>query len=124
MSERFDSADLALLRDDEEVDIETAASGEGPAHRAIIWVVVDERERVLIRSYRGPGARWYREIMARPDGILHVRGRALPVRAVPADDPERVEACTEALRTKYAGQHSMPVMLRQYLETTLELLPR
>jgi len=124
MSERFDSADLALLRDEEEVDIETAASDEGPAHRAIIWVVVDERERVLIRSYRGPGARWYREIMARPDGILHVRGRALPVRAVPADDPERVEACTEALRTKYAGQHSMPVMLRQYLETTLELLPR
>jgi len=124
MSERFDSADLALLRDEEEVDIETAASDEGPAHRAIIWVVVDERERVLIRSYRGPGARWYREIMARPDGILHVRGRALPVRAVPAGDPERVEACTEALRTKYAGQHSMPVMLRQYLETTLELLPR
>jgi hypothetical protein len=35
-----------------------------------------------------------------------------------------VEACTETLRTKYAGQHSMPVMLRQYLETTLELLPR
>jgi hypothetical protein len=124
MSERFDSADLALLRDEEEVDIETAASDEGPAHRAIIWVVVDERERVLIRSYRGPGARWYREIMARPDGILHVRGRELPVRAVPAGDPERVEACTEALRTKYAGQHSMPVMLRQYLETTLELLPR
>jgi hypothetical protein len=124
MSERFDPADLALLRDEEEVDIETAASDEGPAHRAIIWVVVDERERVLIRSYRGPGARWYREIMARPDGILHVRGRELPVRAVPAGDPERVEACTEALRTKYAGQHSMPVMLRQYLETTLELLPR
>ena len=124
MSERFDPADLALLRDEEEVEIETAATDEGPVHRAIIWVVVDERERVLIRSYRGPGARWYREIMARPDGILHVRGRALPVRAVPADDPERVEACTEALRTKYAGQHSMPVMLRQYLETTLELLPR
>jgi hypothetical protein len=124
MSERFDSADLALLRDEEEVDIETAASDEGPAHRAIIWVVVDEQERVLIRSYRGPGARWYREIISRPDGILHVRGRALPVRAVPAGDPERVEACTEALRTKYAGQHSMPVMLRQYLETTLELLPR
>ena len=90
----------------------------------IIWVVVDDQDRVLIRSYRGPGARWYREIMARPDGILHVRGRALPVRAVPAADAERVAACTDALRTKYAGQHSMPVMLRQYLETTLELLPR
>ena len=124
MSEQFDPADLALLRDEEEVDIETAASDEGPPHRAIIWVVVDGQDRVLIRSYRGPGARWYREIMARPDGVLHVRSRALSVRAVPAADPERVEACTAALRTKYAGQHSMPVMLRQYLETTLQLVPR
>ena len=124
MNERFNPADLALLRDEEEVELETAAGDEGPAHRAIIWVLVDDQDRVLIRSYRGPGARWYREIMARPDGVLHVRGLALSVRAVPAGDPERVEACTQALRTKYAGQHSMPVMLRQYLETTLELLPR
>ena len=124
MSERFDPADLALLRDEEEVELETAASDEGPEHRAVIWVVVDDQDRVLIRSYRGPGARWYREIMARPDGVLHVQGRALAVSAVSAGDPERVGACTEALRTKYAGQHSMPVMLRQYLETTLELLPR
>ena len=124
MSEQFNPADLALLRDEEEVDIETAASDEGPPHRAIIWVVVDDQDRVLIRSYRGPGARWYREILARPDGVLHVRGRALSVRSVLASDPERVEACTAALRTKYAGQHSMPVMLRQYLETTLQLLPR
>jgi hypothetical protein len=124
MSERFDPADLELVRDEEEVEIETAASDEGPVHRAIIWVVVDDQDRVLIRSYRGPGARWYREIIARPDGVLHVRDRAVPIRAVPAADAERIEACTEALRTKYAGQHSMPVMLRQYLETTLELLPR
>ena len=124
MSERFEPADLALLRDEEEVDIETAASDEGQGHRAIIWVVVDDQDRVLIRSYRGPGARWYREIMARPDAVLHVRGRALPVRAVPAGDAERVAACTDFLRSKYAGHTSMPVMLRQYLETTLELLPR
>jgi hypothetical protein len=124
MSERFDPADLALLRDEEEVEIETAASEEGQLHRAIIWVVVDDHDRVLIRSYRGPGARWYREIIARPDGALHVRGRAVPVRAVPATDDERVAACTDVLRTKYAGHTSMPVMLRQYLETTLELLPR
>ena len=123
MSERFDPADLALMRDEEEVEIETAASDEGPAHRAILWVVVDDSDRVLIRSYRGP-ARWYREITARPDGVLHVRGRALPVRAVPAADAERVAACTDVLRSKYAGHTSMPVMLRQYLETTLELLPR
>jgi hypothetical protein len=79
---------------------------------------------VLIRSYRGPGARWFREITARPEGRLHVRGRALPVRAVPADDAERVAALSEGLRRKYAGHASMPRMLREYLETTLELIPR
>jgi hypothetical protein len=124
MTDRFDPADLALLRDEEEVEIETAASDEGPPHRAIIWIVVDDQDRVLIRSYRGPGARWYREITARPDGVLHVRGRVLPVRAVPATDADRVAACSDVLRTKYVGHTSMPVMLRQYLETTLELLPR
>jgi hypothetical protein len=124
MSEDLEAADLALLRDEEEVDIETAACDEGPAHRAIIWVVVDEQDRVLIRSYRGPHARWYREITARPEATIHVGDRAIPIRAIPAGDPERVEACTRGLRTKYAGHTSMPVMLRQYLETTLELVPR
>jgi hypothetical protein len=124
MSKGFEPADLAMLRDEEEVELETAASEGGPPHRAIIWVVVDEHDRVLIRSYRGAGARWYREIIARPEAILHVRELALPVRAVAAVDPERIAACTNGLRTKYAGHRSMPVMLRQYLETTLELLQR
>lgn len=124
MTLRFDPADVALLRDEEEVEIETTAGEGGPVHRAIIWVVVDGQERVLIRSYRGSGARWFREITTQPDGRVHVRGRAVPVRAVPAADPDRVAACSEGLRAKYAGHASMPVMLRQYLETTLELLPR
>jgi hypothetical protein len=124
MSEQYDTADLALLRDEEEVEIETAASDVGPRHRAIIWVVVDDQDRVLIRSYRGPRARWYREIIARPEATIHIQGRAVPIRAVPAADAGRVTACSDGLRAKYAGHTSMPVMLRQHLETTLELLPR
>jgi hypothetical protein len=124
VSNAFDASDLALLRDDEEIEIETAAGEDGPAHRAIIWVVVDDRDRVLIRSYRGPGARWYREVTARPDCRIHARRRVIEATAVPAGDPDRVAACSEGLRTKYADHTSMPIMLRQYLETTLELLPR
>lgn len=124
MSQSFAPSDLELLRTDEEVEIETSAGGGGPIHRTVIWVVVDDHDRVLIRSYRGAGARWFREVTAQPEGRLHVRGRALAVRAVPAADPERVAACSEGLRTKYAGHPSMPFMLRSYLETTLELLPR
>jgi hypothetical protein len=124
VSAPFDASDLTLLREEDEIEIETAAGEEGPAHRAIIWVVVDDRDRVLIRSYRGPGARWYREITARPEGRVHVRGRALLVRAIPAGDGDRVAACSEGLRSKYAGDPATPRMLRQHLETTLELVPR
>jgi hypothetical protein len=124
MSRSFEASDLELLRTQEEVEIETSAGEDGPIHWTIIWVVVDDRDRVLIRSYRGPGARWFREITARPEGRVHVAGHHLPIRAVPAVDPDRVAACSEGLRSKYGGHASMPFMLRNYLETTLELLPR
>lgn len=124
MRPEFDATDLALLGDAEEVEIETSAGQEGPIHRTIIWVVVDDRDRVLIRSYRGPRARWFREITANPDSRVHVRGRALAVRAIPATDPVRVAACSEGLRRKYGGDPAMPQMLRAHLETTLELVPR
>jgi len=124
MSPRFEASDLALLRDEDEVEIETSASEAGPMHRTIIWVVVDDQDRVLIRSYRGPGARWFREVVAQPDSRVHVRGQAVDVRAIPATDADRVAACSDGLRRKYAGQASMAAMMRNYLETTLELVPR
>ena len=83
-----------------------------------------ERDRVLIRSYRGPGARWYREITAHPDARVHVKGQALDVRAIPAADPDRVAACSDGLRYKYEGDPAIPRMLRDHLETTLELVAR
>lgn len=123
MSAGFDAAALDALRAEHEVEIETSAGAEGPIHRTIIWVVVDGKGRVLIRSYRGAGARWFREITARPDTLLHVRGQALAVRAIPAIDAERIAACSIELGRKYAGQYSVRSMVTRYLETTLELLP-
>ena len=124
MSDGYQLADLATLREADEVEIESAATEAGPWHRAIIWVVVDGRDRVLIRSFRGPTARWYREVMAWPDCRLVVGDRAIEVRAVPAADEDSIAACSQGLRQKYAGQPSMPAMVRAYLETTLELVAR
>ena len=124
MSQRFEASALALLRDEQEIEIETSAAEEASLHRAIIWVVVDDQDRVLIRSYRGSGARWFREITAHPDGRVLVKGRALDVRAIPAADQGRIAACSDALKRKYAGDPAMPRMLRDHLETTLELVPR
>jgi hypothetical protein len=124
MSTRFSGVELDLLRDQQEIEIETAASEEGPTHRTVIWVVVDEKDRVLIRSYLGPRARWYREITASPACRVHVGDRPIEARAVPATDEERLAACSDGLRRKYADDAATPSMVRNHLETTLELVPR
>ncbi|MEX0626277.1 MAG: DUF2255 family protein, partial [Chloroflexota bacterium] len=114
----------ALLREEQKIRIETAASEAGPRHSTTIWVVVDPAGRVLIRSYRGAGARWYREVTSRPDCHLKVAGRMLAVRAIAAADPDRVAACSDGLLVKYVGQYGVRSMVSAHLETTLELVPR
>lgn len=119
----FDPAVLELLRAEREVTIVTAAA-DGRPHRAIIWVVVDGRDRVLVRSWRGARARWYREAVGRSTVELEVGGRSVTVMAVIATDAERVHACSAGLEAKYAGDPSTPGMLREaILDTTLELRP-
>jgi hypothetical protein len=115
---------LALLRNAEEVDIETRPAPDVPPHRTTIWVVVDDRDRAFIRTYRGPASRWYREATAAPDVALLVDGVRIEVTLEPADDADRVEACSRALRAKYAGANGLAGMLaRENLPTTLELHP-
>ncbi len=125
MDVAFDPATLELLRGAEEVEIETSRERGAPSHRTIIWVVVDAQDRVLIRTYLGPGSRWYREALGAPQCRLHVGGRIIDVRVTPAADPVRIAAYNEELLRKYARSKSTPFMLvDQVLPTTLQLLPR
>jgi hypothetical protein len=115
---------LERLRHEIEVDIETRPTADAPAHRTIIWVVVDAKDRVLIRSYRGAGARWYREATSGMPLALVVADEVVPVTAEHATDDDRVRACSEELERKYAGDPATPAMVREdVLETTLELHP-
>jgi hypothetical protein len=119
----FDADALVRLREAKEVCIETRGPRE-QVHRIIIWVVVDSSHRVLIRSHRGAGARWYREAVAAGRATLLFAGVTLPVRVEDATDPDRVATCSVELERKYAGDPSMPSMLRdEILDTTLELHP-
>ena len=107
------------------VVIETSAGPNRPIHRTVIWIVVDDADRVLVRSVRGTRGRWYRELLASPDGAVHVAGTRIPVIAVPAQDAERVASCSAALAAKYrTSRGSVASMLRdEILDTTLELRP-
>jgi len=125
MTDRFSANDLALLRDAREVDIETSAGPGAPVHRTTIWIVVDEQDRALIRTYQGRNSRWYREVTAEPDCVLHAGGRTFKVRAMTAADPDRVEAYSAAMLQKYRNSRSAQAMVAdELLPTTLELMPR
>jgi hypothetical protein len=112
---------LSLLDRTREVDVETRSSS-GITHRVPIWVVV-AGDDVFARSWRGSGARWYREILMR-DGALVAGRRRIPVRAVRADDPDSVRRTSEGYQTKYRDSRSTPSMLRsEILDTTIRLEP-
>jgi hypothetical protein len=113
------------LRDARTIRIETSAGPERPRHEATIWVVVDDRGRILVRSWRGERGRWFRELRSNPSGRLRVGDRWVHIRADLAADPERVEACSEGLREKYAtARGSLAQMLvDDVLPATLELHP-
>jgi hypothetical protein len=117
----FAPADLAAIAAAKEVEIETQAP-DGPAHRAIVWIVVDDDE-AFIRSYRGPTARWYREALANPAVALHVDGRRLPATAIPATDPDSIERTSNGFRAKYADDPATRSMAERYHDTTLRLEP-
>ena len=124
---RFDAQDLAWLDETQEIEIETAAPA-GPAHRTIIWVVVDGGE-AFIRSVDGATARWYREAVANPVVTLHSRGRGpartTPARAEAATDPDSIERTSDAYRRKYgrSGSSLASMLKPDILDTTLRLTP-
>ena len=125
MDDSFDTGTLNLLRETDEVYIETRSDADSPEHRTIIWVVVVGGE-AFVRSVRGPKGRWYREISSNPEGALHVDDERIPVRATPAPEGTTVGAVSEAFRSKYGEAWPGPTagMVRsEVLPTTLKLSP-
>jgi len=124
MPERFNREALSLLRDASEVHIETSIDGT-KMHSTAIWVVVDDAGRALIRSYRGPSARWYREALANSKVTIDVDGQKIPATVVVATDEDRIGSASTELRAKYPDDPATPRMVSDaVLSTTLELVPR
>jgi len=116
---------LEALRRAEEVVIQTQRDAKSPVHRTIIWVVVDDKDRVLVRAVRGPRSRWFREALASGEVALEADRVSTPMRAEHATDKPRIEAASAAYREKYARHSSTRTMVAdRNLPATLELLPR
>jgi hypothetical protein len=116
----FSQDDLERIDRAKTVRIETSKPG-GPVHSTIIWAVVEDGD-VYVRSWRGPGARWYREAVANPDVAIVVRKERMAARAVPATDPGSVARASRGLERKYAGDPAVGSMVREdILGTTLRI---
>ncbi|HEY6698474.1 MAG TPA: nitroreductase/quinone reductase family protein [Acidimicrobiales bacterium] len=106
-----------------EIDIETQGV-QGEVHRTTIWAVVDGGD-VYVRSLRGSAGRWYQELMAEPDAVIHVAGEAVPVHAMPAPDVESIGRANAGYQRKYADSPYLGTMTREeILGTTVRFEPR
>jgi len=120
----FDVSQLARIDAAPEVEIETWAAPGAPRHRVIVWIVAFDGE-VYVRSVNGSRSRWYRELTATYEGVLHVTGERIAIRALPATDASSIDRCSRGLRRKYARDSSLGTMMRpETLPTTLRLEPR
>ena len=125
MSESFPAQLLDALRAARTVRIRTRRASEDDRRETIIWLVVDEEDRVLVRSVRGARGRWFRDLRSQPMGLLIVGAAQVEMRAELAADPGRVDACSRALSEKYAhsGASLASMLLPEVLEATMELHP-
>jgi hypothetical protein len=104
-----------------EVEIETSRSPGATVHRTTIWAVVDDGE-VYVRSWLGDTSRWYREVLANPDALVHAGGEQFPVRAIQSPDDASVAHASAGLERKYSDSSSLASMLKdEILHTTLRL---
>jgi hypothetical protein len=125
VTDRFPADVRSLLAGAREIEIVTAHHEGAERHSTIIWPVVDEHGRVLVRSVRGTRGRWFREAVANPAVVIRAGGREIPATALIATDEERVTAASQGYRSKYRRGASVDAMVRdRVLETTLELVPR
>jgi len=107
-----------------QVEIETQRPS-GERRRTIVWIVTDGSD-VYVRSVRGSAGRWYRDLVANPNGALHVGADRVAVHVTPAVDPASVALVSDLFREKYGrtSRASTESMIQPHtLETTLRLHP-
>lgn len=122
MSEAFPELLIQRMDVAKEVDIETAGP-DGAKHRVTIWIVVVDGVP-FVRSVRGKRGRWFRELTANKQGVLHVGARAVGVRPAAVAETALIDEVSAALWKKYTRNNSLFSMLRlATLDTTLRLDP-
>ncbi len=126
MSKHFDEHELRLLKDAEEIEIETGAEllETDKIQRTVLWVVVVGQE-VYVRSVNGTQGHWYQHLTANPAGVIYADEIRMPVHAAPVFDTQLQRKVSEAYLRKYAQypQDVAWIIGPEVLATTLRLEP-
>lgn len=120
---RFPPAVLDVLRKDMVLGIR---AGTAPHRIIAIWCVVAD-ERLFVRSWSLKARSWWRTFLEDPRGIITVRGKAIPVRAVQTRSERLKDAVDLAYREKYHTPGSLKYVRdlcrAKSRNTTTELIP-
>ena len=81
-------------------DIVTTGRVSGNPHEIEIWFGVREGTMYLI-SGNGPGADWYRNMLARPDVLVKLAGEERVGSARDVIDPDERRRCGDLMGDKY-----------------------
>lgn len=100
----FDQAIISKALSEREVELTTWGRKTGRPSRVIIWIWGDG-QRLYIRSGRGMGRDWPRNLEARGRGILHLAGQDIPVRARHVSDVAEARAGAAMVNRKYQTEH-------------------
>jgi len=101
---RFQPEALERLERAQEIRIEAGT------RKTIIWIVTVDGE-VYVRSVRGIAGRWYRTLLRRPTGAVHVGRERYAMRAIPEERAEVIARVTAAFAHKYARSSVVRSML-------------
>ena len=120
---RFAPATLQSIRDAQVIGIR---AGSEPHRFIAIWTVVAD-DRVFVRSWSLKPRSWFRAFLKEPRGVMTVRDREIPVRAVFT----KSERLKDAVSRAYLEKYDTPGSLRfardlgrpKSRATTTELVP-
>ena len=122
----FEHSVLDRAMREQEVDLTVWGRKSGRPIRVTIWIWGDG-ERLYVRAGNGFAQDWPRNLVASGEGILHLAGQEIPIRARHVEDPAEARRGKALIERKYGktvqgsceGESLTPGE-----QATFELLPR
>ena len=102
MMNEFSSDVLDAIANEKEVQLTTFGRKTGEESSVTIWIVTDGK-KVYIRSGQGLKRHWPKNLLARPEGILQLDGKAVRFKSRHISDPAEARHSSKLYGPKYGN---------------------